>query len=124
MRVDELALRCHPTVEDAARLEGRLDAGPLAGIGPSAEGDEAEGLSDAASAEDLLARAETVAAVRAAMADLPDQERHLVQRHYFDDVRFDLAAQEIGLSKSWASRLHGRAIESMTRHLKRAKVTR
>jgi RNA polymerase sigma factor for flagellar operon FliA len=81
-----------------------------------------ESLDPTAPADEQLARAEVLAEVRAAMEELPEQERHLVQRHYLDDVRLDEAANEIGLSKSWGSRLHTRAIEGITRHMKRAKV--
>jgi len=75
-------------------------------------------------ADEVIGRAETMAAVREAVATLPDRERHIVQRFYFDDVTLDDAAREVGLSKSWGSRLHGRAIEAITRHLKRTRATR
>jgi RNA polymerase sigma factor for flagellar operon FliA len=52
----------------------------------------------------------------------PEAERHLLKRHYFDGITFDEAAKELSLSKSWASRLHARAIEGLTRELKRQKV--
>ena len=73
-------------------------------------------------ADELLAREETVHMVREAMASLPERERHMIQRHYFDDVRLDQAAAELGLSKSWGSRLHARAIESITRYMKRSRA--
>jgi RNA polymerase sigma factor for flagellar operon FliA len=75
-----------------------------------------------ASAEELLARHELLAHARAAIRELPEVERQLLERHYFDDVTFEDAARELGLSKSWASRLHARAIEAVTRGLRRAKV--
>jgi len=71
------------------------------------------------SAEEQLAEHELLARVRQAVERQPDAERHLLQRHYFDGVTFDEAAKELGLSKSWASRLHARAIESLARELKR-----
>ena len=52
----------------------------------------------------------------------PDQERTLIERYYFDDVTFDQAARELGLSKSWASRLHARAIEGVAKALKRSGI--
>ena len=70
------------------------------------------------SPEEDLGRAEILAVIRAAIAERPEAERHLLQRHYFDDVNFDEAARELGLSKSWASRLHARAIEGLTKSLK------
>ena len=73
---------------------------------------------DGASPEDATARAEILAQLRAAIAERPDAERHLLERHYFDDVNFDEAARELGLSKSWASRLHARAIEGLTKTMR------
>jgi RNA polymerase sigma factor for flagellar operon FliA len=70
-----------------------------------------------ASPEDLLGDAEMLARVRAAVAQLPDQERHMVERHYFEGQRLDQAAAALGLSKSWGSRLHARAIELITKAL-------
>ena len=70
-----------------------------------------------ASPEDLLGDAEMLARVRAAVARLPEQERHMVERHYFEGERLDKAAAALGLSKSWGSRLHARAIELITKSL-------
>jgi RNA polymerase sigma factor for flagellar operon FliA len=70
--------------------------------------------------EDLLAEAEMMARVKAVVATLPDQERTLVERHYFKGETLDEAAAGLGLSKSWGSRLHARAIESIGRELRRA----
>jgi RNA polymerase sigma factor for flagellar operon FliA len=70
-----------------------------------------------ASPEDLLGDAEMLARVRAAVAQLPEQERHMVERHYFEGQRLDQAAAALGVSKSWGSRLHARAIELITQAL-------
>jgi RNA polymerase sigma factor for flagellar operon FliA len=48
--------------------------------------------------------------IRAAVDRLPDNERTLVSRVYFDDMTIDQAGKTLGLSKSWASRLHARAL--------------
>jgi RNA polymerase sigma factor for flagellar operon FliA len=74
------------------------------------------------SAEDQLARAELVSIVREAVERQPEAERHLLKRHYFDGVQFDEAAKELGLSKSWASRIHARAIESLAKEMRRRRV--
>ncbi len=74
------------------------------------------------SAEDQLARAQMIAKVREAVERRPDAERQLLVRHYFDGVTFDEAAKELGLSKSWASRLHTRAVEGVTKDLKRSGI--
>lgn len=73
------------------------------------------------SPESNVGHAELLARVKEAIAERPEQERVLLTRHYFDDVTFEEAAKELGLSKSWASRLHARAIEGVARSLKRKK---
>lgn len=56
--------------------------------------------------------------VTRALATLPEQERYLVQGHYIDGRNFDQLAAELGLSKSWASRLHTRALTRMREALR------
>lgn len=70
-----------------------------------------------ATPEELLGDAEMLERVRMAVEKLPDQERHMVERHYFQGERLDQAAAALGLSKSWGSRLHARAIELITQAL-------
>jgi RNA polymerase sigma factor for flagellar operon FliA len=70
------------------------------------------------SPEDRFAQAEMVARVKEIVAELPMQERTLVEKHYFGGETLDDAAASIGLSKSWGSRLHARAIESIARKLR------
>jgi RNA polymerase sigma factor for flagellar operon FliA len=72
--------------------------------------------------EELYAREELLAAIRASIASRPDAERTLLQRHYLDGVTFEKAASELGLSKSWASRLHARAIEGVSKEMRRARI--
>jgi RNA polymerase sigma factor for flagellar operon FliA len=72
------------------------------------------------SPESNVGHAEILAKIKEAIAERPEQERVLLTRHYFEDVTFEEAARELGLSKSWASRLHTRAIEAIGRHLKRS----
>lgn len=59
--------------------------------------------------EELLEVAEADR-VRAALDVLPERERALVEGFYFEGRRFDEVARELGISKSWASRLHTRAL--------------
>jgi RNA polymerase sigma factor for flagellar operon FliA len=70
--------------------------------------------------EDLLAEAEVLARVKQVVATLPDQERTIIERHYFGGEQLDEAAASLGLSKSWGSRLHTRAIESIAKALRRS----
>jgi RNA polymerase sigma factor for flagellar operon FliA len=72
------------------------------------------------SPEELVAKAELVGRVREIVARLPDAERTLIDRHYFGDETLDQAAASLGLSKSWGSRLHARAIEAIAREMRKA----
>lgn len=66
----------------------------------------------------LLAR-ERQDRLRRALAALPEPERALLQGHYLQDRRFDEIAKDLGLSKSWASRLHSRALDRLRELLER-----
>lgn len=77
---------------------------------------------DEHSPESNVGHHELVGRVKEAIASLPDQERTLITRHYFDEVNLDEAGRELGLSKSWASRLHARGVETIARSLKRSRV--
>jgi RNA polymerase sigma factor for flagellar operon FliA len=68
--------------------------------------------------EDLTASAELLAHVKAIVQRLPDSERTLIERHYFGDETLDQAAASLGLSKSWGSRLHARAIERIAKAMR------
>ena len=57
--------------------------------------------------------AEGRARVRAALATLPDKERQLMELYYFADMKLEDAGKKLGLSKSWASRLHTRAVNRL-----------
>jgi RNA polymerase sigma factor for flagellar operon FliA len=54
---------------------------------------------------------------REAIDALPEQERFLIHGHYIAGRRFDELAAEMGLSKSWASRLHTRALGRLRQQL-------
>jgi RNA polymerase sigma factor FliA len=75
-------------------------------------------LATDASPEEALGRAEALELVRRSIAELPHEEGELVRRHYLEGERFDDVAKELGLSKSWASRLHTRAIKRLTEKLR------
>lgn len=51
--------------------------------------------------------------VRAAIGALPDRERKLLEGYYYQGKTLEQAGSEIGQSKSWASRLHARAIDKL-----------
>ena len=93
-------------------------------LSTTAYGDEGERVPIATSAtpEEALGRAELLDVVRRAIGELPEEEQTLVRRHYLEGERFDHVAAELGLSKSWASRLHTRAIKRLTEKLKEPKA--
>ncbi len=89
-------------------------------IAPTAVGEEGEHVqvSTTDSPEDAVSRAELLALVQEAILALPEEEAVLVRRHYLEGERFDHVAQALGLSKSWASRLHTRAMQRLAKRLR------
>jgi RNA polymerase sigma factor for flagellar operon FliA len=65
--------------------------------------------------EEAVGQAELAHVVRGVVGTLPERERALIERHYFGGEPFDEIAQDLGISKSWASRLHERAILAVKR---------
>jgi RNA polymerase sigma factor for flagellar operon FliA len=51
--------------------------------------------------------------LRKALRQLPDKERALVTKHYYEGKNLLEAGAELGISKSWASRLHAQAVEKL-----------
>jgi RNA polymerase sigma factor FliA len=51
------------------------------------------------------------ARVREAVKKLPEKERRLLELYYFEDKTLEEAGRALGLSKSWACRLHARAVD-------------
>ncbi len=50
--------------------------------------------------------------IRHLVATLPEKERTIIEQYYFKDRNFtEIARQYAGLSKSWVSRLHDRALD-------------
>jgi RNA polymerase sigma factor for flagellar operon FliA len=69
--------------------------------------------------EDVLATAELASLVRAIVSKLPTLERALVERSYFSGLTLAQAAASIGVSRSWAHRVHARAMETLERELRK-----
>ena len=57
------------------------------------------------------------ARVRVALQKLPDKERQLMELYYFAGKNLEEAGGAMGLSKSWACRLHARAVELLRAEL-------
>jgi RNA polymerase sigma factor for flagellar operon FliA len=122
---DAAATRPASAEEADAKLGGFLEgmAMAMAMATLSKTGEEIERAADpGAQQEEALARAQLHEAVRAAVANRPDAERVLLEEYYFQDRTLEEAAGKLGLSKSWACRIHARAIEGVARELKRRKL--
>jgi RNA polymerase sigma factor FliA len=89
-------------------------------IAPAAIGEEGERVqvSPAENPEEAVAHAQLLSLVGSAIDALPAEEAQLVRRHYLEGERFDHVAQSLGLSKSWASRLHTRAMQRLAKRLR------
>jgi RNA polymerase sigma factor for flagellar operon FliA len=68
-------------------------------------------------ADDAMAQAQGGQRVRSAVAALPAKERRLLELYYFADRSLEDAGKQLGLSKSWASRLHARAVRRLRESL-------
>jgi RNA polymerase sigma factor for flagellar operon FliA len=80
----------------------------------SLEGTDGLQLSDEAlPADERLELEQMKSRVRAAIEKLPEKERKLLQGYYFQSKTLEEAGAEIGQSKSWASRLHARAVDRL-----------
>jgi RNA polymerase sigma factor for flagellar operon FliA len=55
--------------------------------------------------------------VRKTIAKLGDQERKLMEMYYYREMSLQEVGEQLGLSKSWTSRLHGRVIDKLRRIL-------
>jgi RNA polymerase sigma factor for flagellar operon FliA len=103
--------------EHLAAMATAVAAGLLATTAHGEDG-EATGVAPGDNPEDALSNAELMHVVREALSDLPAEEAELVRRHYLEGERFDHVARDLGLSKSWASRLHTRAVKRLTKRLR------
>jgi RNA polymerase sigma factor FliA len=65
------------------------------------------------SAEENLLADETEGRLRLALEQLPARNRQIIQACYFENRTLDDVGRELGLSKSWACRLHARGIEML-----------
>ncbi len=75
-------------------------------------------------ADDVLAREQMLELIKSQIDKLPHEERELLRRHYFEGERFDQVADELGMSKSWASRLHTRAVGRLTQQFRDLEAAR
>lgn len=109
-----------PAVEDDVRALHEALASVVTTYVTSLEALAEEGsefADEAIGADELAAMRQLGGRVRQALAGLPEKERHFIEKHYFEGKTLKDAGKELGLSKSWASRLHARAIEMLREKL-------
>jgi RNA polymerase sigma factor FliA len=68
---------------------------------------------DAPAGEDRVDTNRLARRLRIALRKLPDKERELVTKHYWEGKNLLEAGAELGISKSWASRLHAQAMDRL-----------
>lgn len=85
-----------------------------------ASGNREQNLVDASSPEgpSCLFAAELRQRLDASIAELPAAAGQLIRAVYFEETTLQEAGERIGVSKSWASRLHARALQQLARSLK------
>lgn len=66
-----------------------------------------------ANADETIQSMQLAAKLTAALDKLPEKERALVTKHYREGKNLLQAGTELGISKSWASRLHAQAVERL-----------
>jgi RNA polymerase sigma factor for flagellar operon FliA len=104
-----------PALAERAReiedMLGKISAAyVLSALGQSEERDQH-------TPESLIADAQDRVAVHDGLAALPDKERLLLEAVYFSGATIEEAGAKLGLSKSWASRIHAKALSRMRRKL-------
>lgn len=57
--------------------------------------------------------------MRLAIGQLPSKEKQLIMMYYFQNRTLEEAGTRLGLSKSWTSRLHARALSLLMKNIKR-----
>jgi RNA polymerase sigma factor for flagellar operon FliA len=51
--------------------------------------------------------------LRDALDALPEREAAMIKKHYWEGKNLVEAGEEMGISKSWASRIHAQAVEKL-----------
>ena len=115
-----------PSLEQQARWLRNISE-KLAVVYLASGGDEAKGGGIRASSwkiparhrRALVAGREISEKLRQVVEQLPPAERRLIQTIYFEGATLQDAANQLGISKSWASRMHAKILEQLARNLRR-----
>ncbi|HEY4122925.1 MAG TPA: sigma-70 family RNA polymerase sigma factor [Byssovorax sp.] len=110
----QVALDEDPEARLTALLSGHAAALALPLLVAGASDDKPD---EGPTPEDRYRVAEFAERIRAVVGQLPARERTLVERHYWRDEPLEHIAKDLGVSKSWASRLHAQAIEKLAREI-------
>jgi RNA polymerase sigma factor for flagellar operon FliA len=96
----------------------------------ASQSDEQAGIRDstlpdpqAMPAPTIVAQQEIVVKLHDLIRALPTMEENLIRKVYFEGATLQDAASSLGMSKSWASRLHAKALEQLARALRRLGVS-
>jgi RNA polymerase sigma factor FliA len=99
---------------------GRMTAS-LAMIYLASAGDDGKPIdvvdSDAAAPWSAMVESESHKGLRTALDHLPPDAAALIRAVYFEDRTLQEAADRLGISKSWASRMHAKALEQLAQKL-------
>jgi RNA polymerase sigma factor for flagellar operon FliA len=102
------------SLDDSVRELSDAVTGLAMVFATSLEGAEGQQVSDQQlPADERLQLEQMRRRVRAAIELLPEKEKQLLQGYYFQNQTLEEAGAGIGQSKSWASRLHARAVERL-----------
>jgi len=72
-----------------------------------------------ATASAIVAQQEIGEQLHRLIGELPDMERRLIQAVYLDGATLQKASLALGISRSWASRTHAKALETLARSLRK-----
>jgi len=101
-------------LRDLAGALGGVAAVFLTSLGAQHE----EALPDPAEApSERIERRQSTWEMRELVARLPPRERRLIELYYFEEKSLQEAGALLGLSKSWTSRVHARAVERLASEL-------
>jgi RNA polymerase sigma factor for flagellar operon FliA len=75
---------------------------------------------NAVSAEGQLYNRQLAKHLRAALETLPEREKSLLIKHYWEGKNLLEAGRDLGISKSWASRMHAQAVDRLREALEKA----
>jgi len=71
---------------------------------------------------DRLVRQEQRERVRNALKTLPEKNRRVLECYYFEELTLEEIGKQLGLSKSWVSRIHAKGLEMLRPLLQEALI--